>query len=90
MSTLYKPDTSLRRTAEAGPDGVRLRESWLYGICLFLLVAKQSLSENLISTERDLTQRRTIQSQSWSELNWTNRKWTEKFLFDKIWSVNQS
>ena len=27
---LYKPDTSLRRTAEAGPDGVRLRESWLY------------------------------------------------------------
>ena len=23
---LYKPDTSLRRTAEAGPDGVRLRE----------------------------------------------------------------
>ena len=42
-----------------------------YGICLFFLVAKQSLSENLISTERDLTQRRTIQSQSWSELNWT-------------------
>ena len=35
-----------------------------YGICLFFLVAKQSLSENLISTERDLTQRRTIQSQS--------------------------
>ena len=30
MSTLYKPDTSLRRTAEAGPDGVRLKESWLY------------------------------------------------------------
>ena len=30
MSTLFKPDTSLRRTAEAGPDGVRLRESWLY------------------------------------------------------------
>ena len=26
-STLYKPDTSLRRTAEAGPDGVRVRES---------------------------------------------------------------
>ena len=25
--TLYKPDTSLRRTADAGPDGVRLRES---------------------------------------------------------------
>ena len=28
--TLFKPDTSLRRTAEAGPNGVRLRESWLY------------------------------------------------------------
>ena len=25
-STLYKPDTSLRRTVEARPDGVRLRE----------------------------------------------------------------
>ena len=25
--TLYKPDTSLRLTAEAGPDGLRLRES---------------------------------------------------------------
>ena len=24
---LYKLDTSLKRTAEAGPDGVRLRES---------------------------------------------------------------
>ena len=24
---LYKPDTSLRRTIEAGPDGVCLRES---------------------------------------------------------------
>ena len=84
---------SIRRTAEAGPDGVRLRESWLYGICLFLLVAKQSLSENLISTERDLTQRRTIQSQSWSELNWTKSKVNWKVftcLFDKIWSVNQS
>ena len=31
---------------------------------LFFLVAKQSLSENLISTERDSTQRRAIQSQS--------------------------
>ena len=31
-STLYKLDTSLTRTVEAGPDGVRLslRESWLY------------------------------------------------------------
>ena len=28
--TLYKPDTSLRRTLEAGPEGVRLRKSWLY------------------------------------------------------------
>ena len=27
MSTLYKSDTSLRRTAEAGSDGVRLKES---------------------------------------------------------------
>ena len=25
--TLYNPDTSLRRTVGAGPDGVRLRES---------------------------------------------------------------
>ena len=25
-STLYKPNTSLRRTAETGPDGVRLRK----------------------------------------------------------------
>ena len=30
MSTLCKLDTSLRWTAEAGPDSVRLRESWLY------------------------------------------------------------
>ena len=29
-STLYKPDTSLRRTVELGPDVVRLRESSLY------------------------------------------------------------
>ena len=29
-STLYKPDTSLRRTVGVGPDGVRLRESSLY------------------------------------------------------------
>ena len=27
IQTLYKPDTSLRRTVGAGPDGVRLRES---------------------------------------------------------------
>ena len=30
LRRLYKPDTSLGRTAEAGPDGVRLKESWLY------------------------------------------------------------
>ena len=29
-STLYKPDISLRRTVELGPDGVRLTESSLY------------------------------------------------------------
>ena len=29
-SSLYKTDTSLRRTVEAGPEGVRLREVWLY------------------------------------------------------------
>ena len=29
-STLYKPDTSSRRTIGVGPDGVRLRQSWLY------------------------------------------------------------
>ena len=28
--TLYKTNTSLRRTLSAGPKGVRLRESWLY------------------------------------------------------------
>ena len=28
--TLYKPDTSLRWTLEASPEGVHLRESWLY------------------------------------------------------------
>ena len=28
--TFYKTDISLRRTASAGPKGVRLRESWLY------------------------------------------------------------
>ncbi len=28
--TLYKLDTSLRRTVGAGPNGVCLRESWLY------------------------------------------------------------
>ena len=27
IETLYKPDTSLRRTVGTGPDGVRLRES---------------------------------------------------------------
>ena len=30
-SSLYKKDTSLRRTVEAGPEGVRLREVWLPG-----------------------------------------------------------
>ena len=30
--TLYKTDISLRRTASAGPKGVRLRESWVYKI----------------------------------------------------------
>ena len=29
---LYKTDICLRRTASAGPKGVRLRESWLYKI----------------------------------------------------------
>ena len=29
LRRLYKLDTSLRRTAEAGPDGVHLRESLL-------------------------------------------------------------
>ena len=29
-SSLNKTDTSLRRTVEAGPEGVRLREVWLY------------------------------------------------------------
>ena len=29
-SSLYKTDTSQRRTVEAGPEGVRLREVWLY------------------------------------------------------------
>ena len=28
--TLYKPDISLKQTLEAGPEGVHLRESWLY------------------------------------------------------------
>ena len=32
LSTLYKPDTSLTRTAEAGPDVVCLKESWLYPV----------------------------------------------------------
>ena len=31
--TFYKTDISLRRTASAGPKGVRLRESWLYFCC---------------------------------------------------------
>ena len=39
---LYKPDTSLRRTAEAGPDGVRLRESWLYTKTIFYLGVGES------------------------------------------------
>ena len=28
--TVYKPDISIRRTVRAGPEGVCLRESWLY------------------------------------------------------------
>ena len=36
-SSLYKTDTSLRRTVEAGPEGVRLREVWL--LIIFILVA---------------------------------------------------
>ena len=37
ISTLYKPDTSLRQTVGAGPDGVRLRELTVFTftfICL--------------------------------------------------------
>ena len=30
LLTFYKTDISLRRTASAGPKGVRLRESWLH------------------------------------------------------------
>ena len=47
MSTFYKPDTSLRQTAEAGHDCVLLRESWLYcPIFKTLQVANKYLMDN--------------------------------------------
>ena len=48
MSTLYKSDTSLRWTAEAVPDGVRLRESWLYLASLHLSRSIRFKWENII------------------------------------------
>ncbi len=46
-STLYKVDTSLKRTVGAGPDGVRLRESWLYNFEILVKLC-QTVVENRI------------------------------------------
>ena len=39
-STLYKPGTSLRRTAGVGPDGIRLRESSLHRVTVLKITRK--------------------------------------------------
>ena len=43
--TLYKTETSLRRTLSAGPKGVRLREGWPYFLVRYRLVRDEVFRE---------------------------------------------
>ena len=60
--TLYKKDTSLRRTLSAGPKGVRLRESWLYNLLSALPAARDALKRVQVEPRSNFCLRATFRT----------------------------